>query len=729
MDSSIISDIRRHLATLHKRRTLIVTCLLVAVLAATLYNYTARPLYQATVLILLEADTPNLLGRNQVVPRHNTEALNTQFQILRGRGLAEAVIAKLRLQDTPEFLAGPVISPWERFQRSVLGRTTSSALVAADDVSPNAAWFRSRVQIEPVPQSNLVNVRFAAYDPKVAAVVANTLAQLYIEQTVMASGSEQTEAQGWLSERLGEQRKAIGQDARQMRDYEKRQGLLNLDERQRLAESKLNATHSALVQARTTRLSKEATYRQMTGLTPEQLEESPLVMSNGVVQGLRARLAEHERSQQKLADTLGERHPDMQRLQSEIEDARRRLNDEIQKLSRSLETDYKMALRQEESLQSSLDPIQQELDELRQKSVEYGMLKREAEANEQVLKNLINRSKETGLESEIPVRNVRVIEKALPPQSPISPRRRRNYELALIIGLSLGIAITVVLEQMDDSMKTPDDVKQYLGIAFLGMVPDSLRRGQKGVALSPLILNNPRSPLAESYRVIRTNLIFSAAEGRRRALMVSSVNPAEGKSTTVANLAVSLAQNGQSVLVIDADLRRPTLHRHFNVSSVPGLSDAIVGNCTLEQAVRVGVAKGLDVMPCGYVPPNPAELLGSSPMRDLVINLRDAYDWVLIDAPPILTMADAPVLCPVVDGLILVVAAERTARHAALRSIEQVSAVGGRVLGVVLNRVDLERNSYYFGRYYGDYYRSYYQDAANRRTDSVATGSDPQTRM
>jgi capsular exopolysaccharide synthesis family protein len=197
----------------------------------------------------------------------------------------------------------------------------------------------------------------------------------------------------------------------------------------------------------------------------------------------------------------------------------------------------------------------------------------------------------------------------------------------------------------------------------------------------------------------------------------------------VSNLAVSLAQNGARVLVVDCDLRRPTVHRNFDVASAPGLSDLIVGHASLEQALRPGVAERLDVLPCGYIPPNPAELLGSGPLRDVLKQLRQSYEWVLLDAPPILTIADTAILCPSVDGLVLVVAAERTARHAVQRAVEQVTTVGGRVVGVVLNRVDLERNSYYFGRYYGDYYRSYYQDAASRRVDRVARGADRLSRM
>jgi capsular exopolysaccharide synthesis family protein len=267
----------------------------------------------------------------------------------------------------------------------------------------------------------------------------------------------------------------------------------------------------------------------------------------------------------------------------------------------------------------------------------------------------------------------------------------------------------LIVEHADQTLKTPEDVKEQLGVPFLGMVPDTARPGKTGPALaSPLILRNPRSALAEAYRVIRTNLIFSAPDATGRTMVVSSVNPSEGKSTNVLNIAASLAHNDARVLVIDADLRRPTIHQHFNVPSTPGLSDLIVGKSTREEAIRATPLKGLDVLPCGYIPPNPAELLGSARMRELVEDLRQKYDWILVDAPPILAMADAPVIASMVDGLLLIVAAERTQRAAALRALDQISGVGGSLVGVLLNRVNLQRNSFYFGQYYGEYYTSYY---------------------
>ncbi len=718
MDAPIISDLRRQFAALHRRRLLIAACVGLSLTGAAAYNSLAPSLYQASASLLLEPESTILVGTRAVIDRRRgLEALNTQFEILRGRGLAEAVVAKLELHASPEFLSGPLISPLERLRRLVLDR--GRKLDVSADGSPAAASFQSRLTIEPVPQSSIVNVRFVASDAETAAQAVNTLAQLYVEQTLRAMASETREARGWLSAQLGEQKQTITQSERQLLDYEQQQGLLNLDERLKLAEQKLSVLHGALVEAATERLEKENVHQQLAGLSAAELQRSPAVLGREAAQRVKLKLEDGERLAARLGEALGARHPEMLRVQAELEENRRRLAEEGQAAVREAETAYRMALKREQALQAQLEPVQKELGELRQKAVEHGMLKREAEANQQLFRGLINRSKESGVDSSVPVRNVRVLEKAAVPSQPISPNRARNYQLALMLGLGLGLVLGMLLEHMDDSVRTPDDVKQYVGLPFLGLVPEADRRARKDQP-PPSILNAPRSPLAEAYRVIRTNLIFTAAPGQSRSVLVSSVNPAEGKSTTVANLAASLAQNGARVLVVDADLRRPTLHRHFNVASAPGLSELIVGGCELARALRPGVAPRLDVLPCGYVPPNPAELLGAPATRELLSRLVEGYDWVLVDAPPILTIADTAVLAPLVDGVLLVIAAERTARHAVTRAAEQLSAVGAKLLGVVLNRVDVSRNVYYYGRYYGDYYRSYYQQSAERPGDAVA---------
>ncbi|HEX9187664.1 MAG TPA: polysaccharide biosynthesis tyrosine autokinase, partial [Vicinamibacteria bacterium] len=378
-------------------------------------------------------------------------------------------------------------------------------------------------------------------------------------------------------------------------------------------------------------------------------------------------------------------------------------------------SEYRTALAREARLQASLDAVKREAQESNRKAIEYVALQREVDTNQKLYQELLTKTKQTGLETELKTTNIRVVEKAETPRGPVSPRPMRNYQIAVLVGLLAGIALALGFEHLDNTFKSPEDVKEHLQVPFLGMVPDfGLKSG--GGARGPnvsQILKNPSSAVGDAYRVLRTNLIFTSAETTGRVLVVTSATPAEGKTTTLAHLASALAHNGAKVLAVDADLRRPTLHQHFGLQKTPGLSDLIVGKAQASQAIQSTRVNGLQLLACGYLPPNPAELLGSPMMKQILDALRAHYDWVLIDSPPLLAMADTPVLCSLVEGVVLVLAAEVATKPAVMRAIDQVRGVGGKVTGVVLNRVNLERNSYYYGQYYGEYYRSYYAEGAS----------------
>jgi capsular exopolysaccharide synthesis family protein len=716
----MVQEARQYLAMLHKRRGLVLTCVGVSLLVATLYNYTTRPLYQATAQILIDRSTPSVLPAKELVDMGGTgDYYQTQYELLRGRSLAEKVVKKLNLQTSAEFKTGPLMSPLEQIQRRLLGKAPQILDSTGIPLSPAAAAFRSRLRVEPVPGSRLVNLRFTAYEGKVAMEAVNALAQLYIEQSLDYRFTTSSDITGWLSERVSDQEAKVKEAERALQQYREREGLVNVEERQGLVEQKLSALNQAVMAARMQRIQQETLLSQMRGLSPSQLESFPMMLQNQVIQTLRSKLRELQSQQSRLSETLGEKHPEMLSLSGEIRSTEEKIQGEMQALVSSLESAARTALSQENNLQSSLEATKQEALELNRKAIEYGVLKREVETGQQLYQTLTKRSKETGLETELRQTNIRIVEKAELPRAPFSPQKGRNYQIALLIGLALGIALTILFEHLDNTVKTPDDVKSQLGVPFLGMVPHVEMRGGVG-PVQKLMSENPQSAVAEAYRLLRTNLIFSSAESAGKVLLVSSASPGEGKTTTVANVSASLAQNGARVLAVDSDLRRPTLHQHFAIHKSPGLSDLIVGKCQASEAVQVTRFKGLHVLPCGYVPPNPAELLGSAAMKEVLRALKTHYDWVLLDTAPVLAMADTPVICPYTDGLVLVVGAEVTSRPSILRAIDQIRSVGGKVLGVVLNKVNLERNSYYYSQYYGEYYRSYYAEAGARREAAKA---------
>ncbi len=717
-EHAVLMDARRYLAMLHKRRGIVLTCLAVSLAVAVLYNYTTRPVYQATTQILIDRDTPDVLPNKELVElvQGGIDYYQTQYQLLKGRTLAERAVERLRLQTHSELATGPMMNPWERV-RGFFGRPPSAVVDPSGmPLSPAAAAFRSRIQVDPIPGSRLVNLHFRAYDPQVAANAVNALAQLYIEQSLELRFTSSSEATGWLSERLKEQEAKVEAAEQALQDYREREGLINQEARQGLVDQKLETLNGAVLEARTERIAKETLYRQIASLGPGQIESFPLVLGSGPVQALKLELAALQKEEALLSDSLGDRHPEMVRVRAQIRAGEDKIRAEIKNVARAAESDYRTALARESRLAANLEAVKGEAQDTNRKSIEFGVLKREVESNQQLFKDLMSRSKQTGLETELKTTNIRVVEKAEPPRRPVSPRKLRSYQVAIMLGLLLGIVLAFGFEHLDNTFKTPEDVREHLPLLpFLGMVPDVGLKPLAAGGRGPQLVKSPNSAVADAYRVLRTNLIFSSAETTGRVMLVTSANPAEGKTTTLANLAVALAQNGAKVLAVDADMRRPTLYQHFGVPKTPGLTDLIVGKAAASQAIHSTRVEGLQMLPCGYQTPNPAELLGSPMMKQIIDALRAHYEWVLIDAPPLLAMADAPVLCSLVDGVVLVIAAEAATKPAVMRAVDQVGRVGGKVVGLVLNKVNLERNSYYYSQYYGEYYRSYYAEGQARR--------------
>jgi polysaccharide biosynthesis transport protein len=727
-EQQLAQDLRRIVGIAQKRRGLLLTSLAVCLVGAFVYNYTTRPVYQATAQILIAESAPDILpGKELVGPLGD---YSTEYALLKSRSLAEKLVERLKLDKNRELLEGSIMSPWERFNRVVLRKPPTTDL-SQDGIplSPAGRALRSRLIVEPQAGGRLVNLKVHAYDPGLSAAVANAWAELYIQQSLEFRYTTSNEANTWLTQRVAEQKERVEQAEKALLEYRARQGIQTFSEGEGIVAEKVIALTSALMDARMDRMEKETLVRQARGLPPSRLVSLPPVMASAVVQTLRTSLAELEAQETRLSQTLGPKHPDMVKVRSDVEAGRQKLDAEILSVISSLEAGYQAALAHEQNLNQELEVAKRETLETNRQSLEYSILAREVETSKDLLKTLMSRNKQTDLETELQSSNVRIVERAEVPGRPYLPNKTRNFQMALLLGLALGAGLALLFERLDNTLKTPEDIKEHLGVPFLGMVPDVTAHSSERVPRpSPLIVRDPQSAVAESYRVLRTNLIFSVGKTESGVFVVSSAGPGEGKTTTVANLASSLALNGSRVLAVDADLRRPTMHKHFGLAKAPGFSDLIVGKAQASQVIQETRFKGLQVLPCGYVPPNPAELLGGASIKSILEAFRSHYDWVLIDTPPILGMADTPVLCPNVDGVVLVVGAEVSTRQAIHRALEQVASVGGRVIGAVLNRVDLERNSYYYSQYYGEYYRSYYAEGARqeqRQERDVRPGPRP----
>ena len=721
-DKMAFDEARAYLVVLNKRRALILTCAAVGLVVALLYNGTTRRVYEAGAQLLIDWRTPNVLPHQELVERRpvGVDYFQTHVALLRGRQLAEKVIET----------GGPRLRQDLLTDSSFrLGRGARPPLTAATEPQSEAQKaalvdaFQARLAITPVMGTGLVNLGFRAFDPEVAAEAVNALAERYIASSLDIRSATSSAATTWLGDRLHDQQARVAEAEGAAQRFREREGLANLSERRGTAEQTLAALTTAVVRARTERVAKETLYNRMRTLSPEERAFSPTAKASPVVESLRAVLGELRGQEARLADTLGDRHPDLVAVRQRIARTRASIDEEVAEVVKTVESDYKTAVETETNLTASLDEAKREALALERRATEGDALERTAETNRKLLQEIATRAKDAGLESELKTTDLRLTERARPPRWPVAPRVPRNCLWGLLGGLAVGVGLAFLFERLDNTLKTPEDVKVQLRVPFLGMIPEltpTAAMTQKvAVALGVV---DPASAAAEAYRVLRTNILFSSADGGGRAYLVTSAGPGDGKTTTAANLAVALSQNDARVLVVDADLRRPVLHTHFELERAPGLSDLIVGSCSVAEAIHPTKARGLSVIPSGYLPPNPAELLGSANMKDLTAVLRKRFDWVLFDAPPVLAMADALVLSSLTDGTILVVRADATPLPSVQQAIDHLSGVGGKLTGVVLNGVNFERHSYYYGPYYGDYTRKYASRSEERPPDARVVG-------
>jgi capsular exopolysaccharide synthesis family protein len=453
-----------------------------------------------------------------------------------------------------------------------------------------------------------------------------------------------------------------------------------------------------------TRIQKEALYNQVVAANDRESLSS--IASNPFVQQLKTRVSELQREKLRLEERYGDKHPDVQRVNGQIADAQRQLDVEVDRNVASIKADYQAAVAEEKQLGRDLETQKAQATDLNRKSIDYSVLQREAESNRQVYESLLQREKEMRVVSNSRANNVRLLDRAETPGSPFTPNTRRAWIMALLFGLGIGVAAAFAIDYLDDTVKTPEDVTWRLHLNFLGLVPKV--HGER----HPLLSGPVPHDFGEAFRALRTALVASSGTDATRLIAVTSTQPLEGKTTTAVNIALALAIGGARVLIIDADMRRPSLHKAMRLPNDRGLAELLAGGAKMREVVQRCGDPNLLVISAGHTPSNPSELLGSDRMRAFLHQLtKGPFDWIIIDTPPVLAVTDAVVLAPLVHGVSFVIGAEMTRWRLAERAIETLQAGHPRAIAAILNRVDFDRNRYYYSRYYGHQYKSYYAEA------------------
>ena len=656
-----------------RRRKMICAVVVAAVAAAATYNVTAPRIYQAQARVLIESDT------GQVVPfpgvgtdPNRDDYLMTQVEVLRSRALALKTLEGLkRLPKDPTVQSEEI----DRFQSDLAVTPTQSA----------------------TGTSRVVTIRYNSRNPRVAAQMANALAQTYVDQNLEARRSGSRDATNWLSQRLSELRKNVTATEDALQEYREQKKAVGLEDNNNILTQKLAQVNAAYTSARTERVEKEALYQQLVSMeqTNAPLDTFPAIVGNTFIQGLKADLAVLQRERLQLSERLGALHPDMVKIDTAINTAQQRLGAEMAKVVEGIRNDYRGAQATERALASALEGQRQEVLAQNRTAIGFRALTREAASNQQMFDTLQQRAKETEIASELQLNNIRILDLAHVPEIPMWPRTRQNLAIGFLGGTFFAIALVVGVHFLSPRIAEPEEIAEALGLPLVGVAP---RVPEIGAALSTLTDLPP--PFQEAVRNIRAQVFLSPSTTATRTLAITSTSPGEGKTVIATSLSVSVAKAGRRVLLVDADIRRPQLDEVFNVHRSPGLSNIMAGEVTPSEALIQSRVKGLFLLPAGTSVDNPGDVLDHERLNQLIQGFRQVFDLVVMDCPPVMAVADAAIVANAATSVLFVVGAGMTSAEVARGAVERLMSVQARVVGVVLNKADLEKRSEYYG-YYG----------------------------
>ena len=716
-----------YLMVLRKHQWLVLSFLVTVVTIVAIATFRMEPIYDATTRIQIDQENTNIL------PFAGTESFNvyqdmevyieTQSKILTSQTLGAMTVKSLQLDYDPRF-GGQPADPG----------TLEEANPNDGFGSPALGSFLGGLAVQRVPNSRLLDVSFSSTDPALAAKAVNTHIANFIEQNFRSRYEATTQASNWLQGQLDELKAKVegSEDARIA--YERSNQIWTIDEKQDVTTQKLADLNRELTGAQADRINKQAVYQSAQSGNYDAI---PAVRESAVVQDILRQQSLLSSQYAEAVNQYGPKFPRVVRLQEQIKELDQVVTREKINIANQVEAEYRGARQRELLLDQALDQQKKEAGVMADRMVQYNILLREAEANKQLYDGLLQKLKEAGISAGLRSSNIRVVDPALVPQRPSKPQKGRNISLAILVGLVGGIGLALLREYLDNTVKNPDDIENLARLPSLAVVPafaspnghnsrsrlPKLLKGQGSAAREgrvELVSHlQPQSQISEAFRALRTSLLLSQADHPPQVILMTSALPREGKTTAAANLAVTLAQLGDKTLLVDGDLRKPGVSRALSMAGgkYAGLSSYLAGVSTLDLiTVQHPGISNLSVIPTGPVPPNPADLLSSHRLSDMVMELRQRYKFVVIDSPPIMAATDAVILSVLADGVLLVVRSGETPKEAFTRTCELLSSVKARVLGVVLNAVDSGSPDYYYSyRYYPYSYGGYGREERDKK--------------
>lgn len=658
-----------------------------AFLCGLLVSFLTPRSYTSTTSIQIDREAARVF-RSQDGPGESAadpQFYATQYELLKSRALAERVVSALSLADNATFTGVD--------EQSLLGRVWDK-LFEARSGEPEIQKKQNRavdifmrdVSVQPVPMSRIVKVSFTSRDPSMAQRVAGAIGENFVAMILDRRFSASAYARTFLEEKLQQAKQKLEESERQAVAYAKKEGIVDIDDKATIASQNLRALNESLAGATAERIKTAELWAQAQNSTGADL---PQVLNDKLVERAREKRTELMAEYQDKLKVMKPDFPEMKQLRAQIAEFERQIKVQVDLIKGSIKKQYDAARDQEASFGRRIAEMKADVLDLRNRSIDYNILKREVDTNRSLYDGLLTQYKEVGVTSAVTTNNVSIVDKPVFPKSPSSPNLLLNLSLALSFGLIGALIAVIVREHFDDSFQTPVDVETQLGLSTLGLLP-ATSVTEKRLGLTGEAMRNPLSEISEAVRSLRTSLQFALPGGGPKVLLVTSAQPQEGKSTASVLLAANFAQLGQRVLLIDADLRSPSLHRIIGSENEIGLSHVLNGSHELSEAARPDVVDGVALLSAGARSPNPTDILAGQQFADLLQASKRQYDMIIIDGPPVLGLADAVLLGGFVDGALLVIESGKTPRRSVAWALKRLYVSRTPVLGVALNKFDAQ---------------------------------------
>ena len=736
-----------------KRKWLVISVTIIITTLVTLQVLGKKSVYLAKTVIKIDKENSTVLKIGEVtLQADDSDTINTDILVLNSTSLIEDMIVELNLDKNPKLVEASGKSAWEVIKELGSGKSTATenlnrgepqrqapAAVAEQPLhlqprsreesarlAPFVRVIQGSLTVEPIEGTRALRISFTHTDPTIAALVANGLADRFKRYNFDTKTEKFTNTSDWLQRSTRELQGKVQKAEQELANYSGQHNIFSTEGKETLSSEKLTKLHDLVMRAATDRLIKQSLYEEVKQGRVAQLPEAFVDPRIG---DLQKKLSELSISSAQLSAEYGPENPKVLELKQQIAAIQEQITEGRKGLEDKLKAEYDRAVRDENSFNVAFDQAKQEAVQQNQAAIQYNILKQDVDTSRSLYTDFLQKTNQTNLQVAEQHNSVRVIEPAEVPAGPIGPNRPRTILIAFLLSLGAGVGLVFFLEYLDNTVKTSEDVMRYAQLPVLGVIPTitlgpwhkrSFRKSKKnghlltesnetevGIKLasgpSKLIALDARSFAAEAYRGLRTSVLMSTAGRRPKKILVTSGQPGEGKTTTVINTALSLAQLGASVLIIDCDLRKPTAHKAFDVDYSRGLSLYLSSDEEVEGLIQELEKPNLWLLPCGPPPPNPAELISSDRMKEMLRTVSDKYDHILIDSPPLMNVVDSVIISTLVDGVILVVHGGKSTREVLRKSRQELSNVGAKIFGVVLNNMDMRGDNYYYYYRSGDY--------------------------